>query len=383
MGFRQGKTSSMKIVIDARFWSESGLGRYIRNLINELQEIDRSNEYYVLLLKKDYDTVLYHSENLHKVLADFKWYGWQEQIELLKILKVLKPDLVHFPHFNAPIFYRGKFVVTIHDLIHQHFQTRNTSTLNLLLHAIKKIGYRKVFSYAVKNSSKIIVPSNFVKEQLQSEWWVKRDKIVVTPEGVDEGMIREVGKVGEKDFIKVADKFGLKKPYLFYIGNAQPHKNLPRLISVFNKLKEKYFNLSLILSGPNHYFWEKIKKESHPKGMIFTGFVSEEEMVALYKNAEVFVMPSLEEGFGIPILEAMACSCPVVSSNAGSLPEVGGDAVIYFDPKDEKDMEAKISQILDDEGLRKELIEKGKKRYKKFSWQKMARQTLEIYQKRL
>ncbi|MDO8639152.1 MAG: glycosyltransferase family 1 protein, partial [Candidatus Daviesbacteria bacterium] len=341
----------MRIVIDARLWSESGLGRYIRNLINELQEIDKLNEYYVLLLKKDFDQINFKSNNFHKVLADFKWYGFSEQIKLPKLLKELKPDLVHFPHFNVPVFYKGKFVVTIHDLIHQHFQTRNTSTLNPLLHAIKKIGYKKAFSSAIKNSSKIITPSEFVKGQLMKEWGIKGDKVMVTYEGVDDKIIQLAKEKSVGSF---------QKPYLFYIGNAQPHKNLSRLISVFSKLKEKYPDLSLVLSGPDHYFWEKIKKESHPRGgILFTGFVSEEEMVVLYKNAEAFVMPSLEEGFGIPILEAMACSCPVVSSNTASLPEVGGDAVLYFNPEDEEDMIRVIGDILGDRGLRNDLIKKG------------------------
>lgn len=374
----------MRIVIDGRLWSESGLGRYIRNLVCELQKIDKLNNYEILLLRTNFDQINFENNNFHKVLADFKWYGIDEQVKLPKLLGELKSDLVHFPHFNVPIFYKGKFMVTIHDLIHQHFQTRETSTLNPLFHAVKKAGYKKVFSQAVKKSIKIIVPSGFVKEQLIKEWGIKKDKIMVTPEGVDEEIIKEANKIGSKDFIKMAEKFGFKKPYLFYIGNAQPHKNLPRLISVFSKLKEKYFDLSLVLSGPNHYFWEKIKKESHLGGVIFTGFVSEKEMVSLYQNAEAFIMPSLEEGFGIPLLEAMACSCPVVSSKAGSLPEIGGPlvggAVIYFDPKDEKEMENKIFQVLKSEKLRKELIKKGERRYKKFSWEKMAKQTLEIYQ---
>lgn len=373
----------MRIVIDGRLWSESGLGRYIRNLVYELQKIDQVNDYFILLLKKDFYDVSY-DKNFHKVLADFKWYGIKEQIKLPELLKSLKPDLVHFPHFNVPIFYRGKFVVTIHDLIHQHFKTRNTSTLNPFFHMLKKNGYRKVFSHAVKKSVKIITPSEFVKNQLINEWGIEEDKVAVTYEGVDEGVIRIVGEVVEKDFVKVSEKFGIKKPYLFYIGNAQPHKNLSRLISVFGKIKEKHPDLNLVLSGPKHIFWEKIKKESHSRGgILFTGFVSEEEMVILYKNAQSFVMPSLEEGFGIPILEAMACSCPVVSSSAASLPEVGGSAnaesVLYFDPKDENDMENKILQVLDDKKLRKELIKKGERRYKEFSWQKMAKQTLAIY----
>lgn len=378
----------MRIVIDARFWSESGLGRYIRNLVYELQKIDKINNYFILHLEKDYKEITYQNRNFQKVLADFKWYGASEQVKLPKLLNSLQPGLVHFPHFNVPIFYKGKFVVTIHDLIHQHFQTRQTSTLNPFFHEVKKLGYKKVFSSAVNNSTRIIVPSEFVKNQLEQEWGVKKEKIEVTYEGVDEEIISIAREVIGKNFEKVAEKFKFKKPYLFYLGNAQPHKNISKLISVFSKLKEKYPDLSLVLSGPENSFWDKIsktceltlfKKESHIGGVIFTGFISEKDLVDLYKNAEAFVMPSLEEGFGIPILEAMACGCPVISSNQGSLPEVGGDAAYYFNPKDEKDMAEKITKVLNDKKLRKNLIDEGEKRYKEFSWKELAKKTLRVY----
>ena len=139
-------------------------------------------------------------------------------------------------------------------------------------------------------------------------------------------------------------------------------------------------NLKLVLSGSDHYFWSRIKEEFTHKDIIYTGFITDKELVALYKSAECFVMPSFEEGFGIPLLEAMACSCPIISSNAGSLPEVGGNAAIYFDPKNIDDVVDKISKVLNDQKLRKTLIEKGQKRYKLFSWQKLTKQTLEVYQ---
>lgn len=370
----------MRIVIDGRLWSESGLGRYIRNLINELQRQDKVNDYFILHLKNDFDKATYRNDNFHKVLADFKWYGIDEQIKLPKLLNSLQPDLVHFPHFNVPIFYKGKFVVTIHDLIHQHFQTRQTTNLNPIIHAVKKIGYKKVFSFAINNSTKIIVPSEFVKNQLEKEWGIEKEKIEVTYEGVDEEMLKIAKLVREGDFQKVEERFNFKKPYLFYVGNAQPHKNLKRLLQAFMILKEKFPELSLVLSGPENYFWENIKKESKVKDVFFTGFVSEKDLAVLYKNAESFIMPSLEEGFGIPVLEAMACGCLVISSNKGSLSEIAGNAALYFDPNDENDIEQKIIKVLDDGKTRKDLIEKGKERYQKFSWQKMVEQTLKLYQ---
>ncbi|KKQ76878.1 MAG: glycosyl transferase, group 1, partial [Parcubacteria group bacterium GW2011_GWC1_38_6] len=250
----------MRIIIDARLWSESGIGRYVRNLIEGLQRADHQNEYYVLHLQDDFDKLVYRAENFHKILADFRWYTFSEQIKLPKIINSLKPDLIHFPHFNVPIFYKGKFVVTIHDLIHQHFQTRDASTHGPIIHTIKKIGYRKTFSHAVSGSSKIITPSNFVKEQLVNEWNVPEGKITITYEAVEDNFLRLAQKAN--------GKITVKKPYLFYVGNAQPHKNLLILIKVFKKLKEKYQDLSLVLSGPPHKFWEDIKAVSHIGGVI-------------------------------------------------------------------------------------------------------------------
>ena len=365
------KTDSMsRIIIDGRMINESGIGRYLRNLLDNLQKIDKINDYHILLLEKDFNTVVYYG-NFHKVLANFKWYTITEQIKLPKILHDLVPDLVHFPHFNVPLLYKGKFVVTIHDLIHQH---QAMSTHGKLLFSLKKYGYKKVFSVAVRKSQKILVPSEFVRHQLLNEWKVEDSKVVVIYEGVNLSHPR--GGLA---------LHGIKSPYILYVGNAHPHKNIEGLIIAFLKLKDSSLrqngDLKLVLAGKSNYFWEGIKKKyDHPK-IIYTGFVSDEELASLYKNASVYVEPSFEEGFGLPILEAFAAGCPVVASNIGSLKEVGGDAVLYFDPNDLGDMVEKIYMVLKSENLSKELIEKGRKRVKLFSWKKMAEQTMEVYQR--
>ena len=368
----------MKIGIDARFYNESGVGRYLRNLISYLSVLDKKNQYFILLLKKDFENFS-ENKNFKKVLTEIKWYGFAEQFNLPKLLKQLNLDLVHFPHFNVPIFYTGKFVVTIHDLIHQHRKMGRETMLNPFVFKIKQIGYKKVFKAATVNSQKILVPSKCVQQLLIDEWKVSKEKIIVTPEGVDIKILKTVKGLTEGDCDKTLKKFGIKQPFLFYVGNAHPHKNVEGLIQVFLVLSKKYPDLKLVLSGYDHFFWQRLRKENQYKGIIYTGFVSDEELVDLYKMARVFVLPSFEEGFGIPILEAMACSCPTVVSNVGSLLEVGGDACMYFDPENRDDMAEKISALLDDEKLRQDLIKKGLKRYKEFSWQKLAKQTLEVY----
>lgn len=369
----------MRIVVDARMYNESGIGRYTRNLLTQLQYLDANNEYFILLLKNDFDSLEFG--NFKKVLANFRWYGLSEQIKMPKILHQLKADLVHFPHFNVPIFFKGKFVVTIHDLIHQHFQMRRATTLDPISYKLKQFGYTKIFKNAINKSAKILAPSNYVKQLLIKEWKVEKDKVVVTHEAVDEKIVN-LSKKEKVKSKKMLEKFGIQKPYIFYVGNAHPHKNVEGLIRVFGELRDKYHRLQLVLSGSDHYFWQRIKQSSralHIEDIIYTGQVSDEELVELYKNAQVFVLPSFEEGFGIPILEAMVCGCPVVSSNAGSLIEVGGEAALYFDPGDKGDMADKIDQVLKYGKLREELKAKGKIRVKEFSWEKLAKKTLEVY----
>src|SRR3989344_4557186 len=373
----------MKIAIDARFYNESGIGRYLRNLISALQIVDKQslrskdlkkNQFFILLLPKDFENFK-ATANFKKVLAPFKWYGFAEQYKLPILLNQLNLDLVHYPHFNVPIFYKGKFVVTIHDLIHQHHVMNKASTLDPFTYKIKQFGYRKAFKYAVKNSSQIIVPSNFVKRGLQDEWKISIDKITITQEAVDYQILEIGKKIKREKILAILQKFNISTPFLFYVGNAHPHKNIERLIRVFQRLRNKFKNLKLVLSGTDNYFWQRIKNEYKQEGIIYTGFISDEELVAFYKSTQAFILPSLEEGFGIPILEAMSLGCLVVSSDAGSLKEVGGEAALYFNPLSEEEMFDKITKALNNPSLRKSLIAKGKKRAGLFSWEKMARQT--------
>ncbi len=368
----------MLIGIDARFYSESGVGRYLRNLIGNLKELDKTNQYIIFLLPKDY-AGFEETENFKKNIADYKWYGFAEQFNLPKQLNKYELDLVHFPHFNVPIFYSGKFVVTIHDLIHQHHQMSRATTLNPITFKIKQIGYRRVFKNAAVKSQKILVPSKTVRKLLIEEWKVPSNKIIVTQEGVDANLLSVGRSIKTESINKTLTKFKIDQPYLFYVGNAHPHKNLEGLIKSFLIIQKKYPELLLVLSGQDHYFWQRLKKENNHKNIIYTGFIDDTELVALYKKAQALVIPSFEEGFGIPLLEAFALDCPVVCSKAGSLREVGGNACLYFDPTSTNELVEKINQVLSDPQIRKKLIINGKKRLTLFSWRKLAQKTLEVY----
>lgn len=370
----------MKIGIDGRLINESGIGRYIRNLLENLALIDKTNDYFILLKRRDVNK-FHFGENFKNIEADSNWYSVSEQIKLPRLLNSLKLDLVHFPHFNVPVLFKGKFIVTIHDLIHQHFTMSRSTTLDPLTYKVKQFGYKKVFNFAVKKSERILVPSGFVKSQLKNEWGVDDKKITVTPEGVDENIFKLKSKQSKNLQLKILGKIGIIAPYVFYVGNAHPHKNVEGLIKAFRKIKQSRPELKLVLAGADHYFWKRIKNEYKDSEIIYTGFVTDEVLVALFSNAVCFVMPSFEEGFGIPILESFSCSCPVVCSDIGALKEIGGAACVYFNPKDMSDIAQKIEKVFSNEKLRIEMIKKGEKRVGEFIWRKLAEQTLEIYNK--
>lgn len=372
----------MRIGIDGRLINESGIGRYIRNLLENLAKIDTENQYFVLLKKKDLQKFNW-GNNFENIEADFGWYSATEQIRLPQILKKLNLDLTHFPHFNVPILYKGKFIVTIHDLIHQHFAMKRATTLDPLTYKIKQFGYRKVFDYAVKKSKKIIVPSEFVRSQLKDEWGIDGGKVVVTHEGVDEKILQIKKKQSKNLQSKILEKIGVRKPYIFYVGNAHPHKNIEGLIKAFRRVKNQELRVSdlkLVLAGGDHYFWKRIKEQYKDPDIIYPGYVTDESLVTLFSNAEMFVMPSFEEGFGIPVLESFATGCPVVCSEIGALKEVGGEGALYFNPKDIKDIAKKIAQILENEKLKQELVVNGYNRVNDFSWKKLTQETLVLYE---
>ncbi|MBU4332741.1 glycosyltransferase family 4 protein [Candidatus Parcubacteria bacterium] len=387
----------MRIAIDARLYGPAknkGLGRYVEQLVKNLELVDpepeqssvqgKSNEYIILLRKDNWDEYQPRSLNFKKVLADYKWYSLTEQIFLPIKLWRLKVDLVHFPHFNVPLLYRGKFVVTIHDLIMYKFPNERATTRNKFLYKIKYWLHGVVVKSAVKRAEQIIAVSKHTKRDLVKEFGIVENKISVIYLGYEVSQEQET-RNKKQETNEVLIKFNIRKPYLLYVGNAYPHKNLERLIKAFESVRLKYPNLQLMLVGKDDYFYEQLKQFSNltmkqwNNEVIFTNHISNGGLTELYKNASVYVFPSLYEGFGLPGLEAMSYGLPVASSKASCLPEIYGEAALYFKPTDINDMTEKICQIIEDESLREELINKGLEQIKKYSWEGCARQTLETY----
>lgn len=368
----------LKIGIDARFYGpkQTGPGRYVQRLVDNLEGVDLKNEYLIFLRKENWDEYNPQKPNFKKVLADYPWYGLGEQILMPFKIYQSKVDLMHFPHFNVPIFCLSPFVITIHDLILKRFPTRRASTLGPVKYWLKNVAYNLVIFLAAKRAKKIIAISKFTKQDILKYLKVKSEKIEVIYEGVSDFVVPDVS-INEKEIL---DKYGVKKPYLLYVGNCYPHKNLDRLILAFDKLRKEDKNLHLILAGRHEYFYKRLIKEYGSfKNVIFTDFVLDKDLPVLYKNAEIYVFPSLCEGFGLPPLEAMAHKLPVVCSNNSCLPEILGDSAIYFDPYNIRDMVDKLGKVLNNDGLKKELIKQGGEQIGGYSWERMAQQTVSAY----
>jgi glycosyltransferase involved in cell wall biosynthesis len=358
-----------KIVIDARI-RRSGTGRYVDKLIEHLQQVDKTNKY-IILLQSD-DPLKIRAENFTIVQSDYKQFSVNplEQFGFAWQIYSLKPDLVHFSMTQQPMLYFGKIVTTTHDLT--MFEYTRPGKYPGWFHAIRTFLYPLLVWWSHRKSDRIIVPTKYVAKGLAEYQPFTKNKIVVTYEasGVDlQGAAKQPGDVA--------------KPFIFHVGSPFPHKNIERLIEAFGIVKNKVPDLQLVLVGKREHYFEQLEKLAADSpvrdSILFTGFIPDNELKWLYKNASGYVLPSLSEGFGIPGLEAMSYDCPLISSKATCLPEVYGDAAHYFDPSDTKDMAKKITDVVKDKKLQKKLVSAGRKQVKKYSWQKMARQTHKTY----
>lgn len=375
------KIKMARIGIDARFYGTigKGLGRYTQKLIENLEKIDTENRYFVFLRKENFEEYQPKNSNFQKVLADYKWYTMSEQINMPRILKKHGLDLVHFPHFNVPIFYRKKFIITIHDLILIHFPTIRGTTLNPFYYWIKFLAYKVIIDSAIKRAKKIIAVSNFTKSDILNNYKISEKKILVTYESSDENSTENRSNGNEK----ILEKYGIIKPYILYVGNAYPHKNLEALILAFSEVSETK-NLKLVLVGKEDYFYKRLKDKVRNGGMknvIFTDFVPDKELDGIYKNSLFYIFPSLYEGFGLPPIESMKRGVPVASSDHECMKEILGKSAYFFDARKKENIKKAIEKLFTDNELRDKLIKKGLEQVKKFSWKKMTEKTLEEYQK--
>lgn len=370
-----------KIAIDARilFKESGGIGRYASNLITEISKIDTKNQYYIIITPRDESEYKITSPNFHKLVVDVPHFSYGEQYRLLSVLNKEKFDLVHFTNFNHPILYRRPFVVTVHDLIMHLFPSgRQTKSV------IRKYAYRLTMA-DTRRARRVIVPSAASKKDLVEMLHFPPEKIVVTEEGSEE---RFTAASPEK-IQAVRKKYNLPEKYALFVSRWEEYKGVTRLIDAFEKLQPKFPELGLVICGKpakqapqvGEYVFEH-QKNSNGK-IITPGFVTDEDLNALYSGASVYVHPSLYEGFGIMILEAFSCGVPVVTSNNSSLSEVAGDAALLVDPTNIDELANAIAKVVADDDTANTLRKKGAERVKQFSWSKMAEKTLAAYREAL
>ena len=350
----------MKIGIDARLIEETGVGRYIRNLIHFLGIQDKENHYIVFLRKKSFDTFFLPNNRWQKRLADVPWHSMREQFVMPWVLVKEHLDLVHVPYFNIPIFYPGKLIVTIHDLTILHFDTGKATTLPLLFYKLRRFGYYIVLFVGLIRAARIIAVSQTTKKEIMDHFHISRDKITVTYEGIER--VESKGKRLVKD------------PYFLYVGNVYPHKNTETLISAFRQINE---NVRLVFVGKEDYFYKRLKQTVADLSdrVIFFGQASDGELANLYHHAIALVFPSLMEGFGLPAVEALVHGCPVICSDIPVFHEIVGDHATYFQPMDSSDLYQKL-----EESIKKPRLKNAQDVLRRFNWATMAKETLRVYQ---
>ncbi len=367
----------MHILIDARELRTSS-GRYVERLLHYLQQVDSAHNYTILLKPNDMAGWQATNKNFKKVACPYKEFTFSEQIKLRKQIENINPDLVHFPFVQQPVLYRGQTVTTIQDLTTIRFRN---PTKQWLIFTLKREVYKWVNKRVARKSKALITPTAFVKKDIARYAHVSPGKITVTYEAAD--TIPDSPAPPKN----IQNHNLQKSKYIMYLGRPLPHKNLWRLVEAHALLRRQYPDLLLVLAGKKDAMYylieERARKQGLLDGLIFTDFVSEAELKWLYLHCEVYVFPSLSEGFGLPALEAMQHGAPVASSNATCLPEVYGSAAHYFDPLKIEDIAQKINDILTDASLRKRLIAAGKQQAAKYSWERMAKQTLAVYNKAL
>ena len=369
----------MKILIDARLYGleNAGLGRYLINLISSLQKIDKKNKY-VIILRKKYFNELKFNNNFKKVLFDYGHYSFAEQFKFPGVIRKENPDLIHYPHFNVSVFCNKPFVVTIHDLLMHKQKGKEATTLPLPMYFIKRLFYKFVFGYAINKSKSIIVPSNYVRNEIIRNYHIQKEKINISYEGVS---LNEEYKLDSEDFFNINK---INFPYLLYVGNSYPHKNLKKAIEAVSSLQKEH-KLNFVIVSARNVFFERlnkfIKNNNYSDFVKVLNFTPDNQLSDLYRKSKGFLYPSLSEGFGLQGLEAMIQKTPCVVSDIEAFREIYEENAIYFDPKDVNSIKSAIDKLLNlTKDKREQITNKAYEFAKKYSWDKMAETILKIYE---
>ena len=368
----------MKIGVDGRGFYEkrTGMEQYAFNLYKAISIIDKSNEYFIYFKHNGKILSPTQNKNFRNIIipAPLKFITplW-EQVLLPRQLKNDTIQVYHSPYSIIPLFGDFKKVITVHDLtpfIYPEYQKKIT---NLYL----RYWYRK----SILSSDIIISVSENTKKDIIKLFNISSSKIRTIYESASE----EFCKIEDENLKdRIRKKYQLPDKFILFVGTLEPRKNITRLLKAFDRLKTKKNILHyLVLAGHKGWLYEEIfktyNKLKNRRFVLFIDYVNHNDLPIIYNLSDIFLYPSLYEGFGLPLLEAMACGSPVISSNTSSIPEVVGDAGILVNPKSIDEVSNAIYEVIMDKALRESLIEKGYKQVQKFSWEKTSRETLEVF----
>ena len=370
----------MRIAFDIRKLNSFGIGTYIRNIILNLANLDHENPYFLITQEKERFALANLPPNFSFILDPSGDNSLWNDLVLPYSLKRSQIDLLHTPHYRAPRFLGCRSVITIHDCVHILFPNYASS-------ASAFDQARKATKRSIRKCSHIFTVSQATQRDLMRLFSVPQEKITVVYNAIDERAVLSNNLEEQK---RVLERYQIQDPFLLYAGNIKPHKNIARIIEAFSVLKmelkddENWKNLKLLIIGDElsrHQFLRRtVIRSGVQHDVRFFGFIPYETLKALYKSAQIFVFPSLYEGFGLPPLEAMANGTPVLASNVSSLPEVLGDAALLVNPENVFEISKGLKHLLFDTNLRSGLIEKGFEQSRKYSWKKSAALVWKTYQ---
>jgi len=384
----QLKTSKMRIGIEAQRLfrpHKHGMDRVALELIKKLQVIDKDNEYFIFV-KPDQDTsAISETSNFNIVEISGGPYPYWEQIKLPLIASTYKCDILHCTSNTAPLYVKSPLVTTLHDIIYMEESVLKQITSKASWY--QKMGniYRRIIvNGEVKKSHCIITVSDFEKKNISGFFNEKTIKNIKTiHNGVSDHFLKSPDVI---ELNKVKTKHNLPDQYMLHIANKDPRKNTKNVLKAFKGfLNTTNVDYKLVLLGYNEKDLLTALSEINAKNLIdkivLLGYVSDQDLPAIYRLSQLFLFPSLREGFGIPIIEAMACGVPVITSNSSSMPEIAGDADCIVNPMESKAILQGILKISSDSEYKNELIKKGLARCEQFSWDNMALQVLDVYKK--
>jgi len=372
----------MRIGFDLRPFlrEETGVGIYFKNLLFTLAKIDRTNEYFLFssswkdrfkpLKIPSFAKMKFLDLRYPVKVINFLWYrlGWPA----LDIFFKTRLDLTHSPT-PLPLPTKGKKIITVYDLFFLEFPE--------LTNDEARRNFSRGIEDSVKNADGIVTISHFTEGQLIQRFLVDREKIRVISPGIDLGNWKQIER---QDLERIKTNLKLPSDFLLFVGAHEPRKNLPNLLKALRLVHDRYRKVPLVLVGRKGQDSDNVQKDIQKLALdswVKTlGYMDEAELKYVYRLASVFVFPSLWEGFGIPLLEAMASGLPIVTSRTSALPEIAQDAAVYTDPNDPEDIATKIIHVLKDQTLRDKLISAGEKRVEFFSWEKVASEALNFYQ---